>query len=344
MKSLVTGASGFIGGHLTRALVIAGDEVRILVRPTSDTRHLADLSVEICTGDLTDPASLRRAVAGAERVFHCAAIVSDWGDPARFDAVNVEGTRRLLEAALDANVRKFLHVSSTEVYGYPDYPATEQAPYRYRRWPYCETKIEAEKQAWAFAERGLPLTVVRPATVYGPRSATLVEMVQLLQTGQMMLIGGGRKNAGLVYVDNLCDALLLAGEPERGLGRAYNLTDGLDVTWGQFINALAAALGKGPVRRSIPHTPAYAAAWLLESWACLTCPGGQRQGSAAPWARRRRQSERPLLTRMAVEFTGTDQSFPADRARQELGWSPRVGFDQGMQNVRKWLQAEGYLG
>jgi len=326
MKSLVTGASGFIGGHLTRALVVAGDVVRILARPASDTRHLADLPVEICTGDLTDPHSLRQAVAGVERVFHCAAIVSDWGDAALFGAVNVAGTRHLLAAALDAGVRKFVHVSSTEVYGYPDYPATEEAPYRRRSWPYCETKIEAEKQAWAFAERGLPLTVVRPATVYGPRSATLVEMVGLLQTGQMMLIGSGRRNAGLMYVDNLSDALWLAGRPDLGLGRAYNLTDGLDVTWGQLTNALAALLGKSPVRRSAPRTPAYAAGWLLEGWARL-----------------RRQSARPLLTRMAVEFTGTDQSFPADRARRELGWSPRVGFDEGMQRVRAWLQAEGYL-
>jgi nucleoside-diphosphate-sugar epimerase len=326
MKSLVTGATGFIGSHLAQALVAAGDEVRALVRPTSDTRRLAALPVELCVGDLTDPASLRRAVAGVARVFHCAAVVFDWGDPAIFDAANVDGTRHLLASALETGVAKFVHVSSTEVYGYPDYPVAEDAPYRYRGWSYCDTKIEAEKQAWAFARRGLPLTILRPATVYGPRSATILEFVALLKGGQMMLIAGGRKNAGLVYVDNLSDALLLAGKPEAGLGRAYNLTDGLDVTWAQFTNELATMLGRGQVRRSLPRGLAYAAACLLEGW-----------------GRARKQSSRPLLTRMAVEFVGTRQDFDNQRVRQELGWRPRVDFAEGMRRVESWLQEEGLL-
>jgi len=326
MKSLVTGATGFIGGHLTEALVAAGDEVRVLLRSTSDTRYLRELPVEQCVGDLTDPASLRRAVAGVDRVFHCGAVVSDWGDPAVFYRVNVEGTHDLLAAALHAKVGKFVYVSSTEVYGHPDFAADEDAPHRYRGWPYCDTKIDAEKHAWAFARRGLPLTVIRPATVYGPRWTTILEFLKALREGQMMLVAGGRKNAGLVYVDNLSDVLLLLGKPEIGLGRAYNVTDGLDVTWSQFINALATMLGRGPVQRSLPRWLAYAAGWGLEKW-----------------ARARRQRSRPLITRMAVEFTGTDQGFSSDRARRELGWRPRVDFDTGMRRVQAWLQEEGHL-
>jgi nucleoside-diphosphate-sugar epimerase len=326
MKSLVTGATGFIGGHLAEALVGAGVEVRALVRSTSDTRHLKDLPVEQFAGDLRDATSLRRAVVGVERVFHCGAVVSDWGDPAVFYQVNVEGTAQLLAAAYDAGIEKFVYVSSTEVYGHPDFPADEDAPYRYRGWPYCDTKIDAEKHAWAFAGRGLPLTVIRPATVYGPRWTTTLEFLELLREGSMILVTGGRKNAGLVYVDNLSDVLLLAGEPEAGLGRAYNVTDGLDVTWSRFINSLAAMLGQGPVRRSLPHWLAYAAGWTLERW-----------------ARARRQPSRPLITRMAVEFIGTDQGFPNDRARRELGWRPRVDFETGMRRVETWLREEGYL-
>jgi nucleoside-diphosphate-sugar epimerase len=326
MKSLVTGASGFIGGHLAQALVTAGDEVRVLVRKTSNTRHLANLPVEQCVGDLTHPESVRRAVAGVDRVFHCAAVVTDWGDPAVFQAVNVSGTYELLTMGLEHGIRKFVYVSSTEVYGYPDFPASEDAPFRDRGWPYCSTKIDAEKHAWEFFERGLPLTIVRPATVYGPRSMVIIEFVELLKCGQMMLIDGGRKNAGLVYVDNLNDLLLIVGEPDVGLGRAYNVTDGLDVTWGAFINALAAMLSKGPVTASFPRRWAYAAGWLLEGW-----------------ARVRGRSSRPLITRMAVELTGTDQGFVNDRARQELGWTPRVSFEQGMLRVQTWLKKKGYL-
>jgi nucleoside-diphosphate-sugar epimerase len=128
-------------------------------------------------------------------------------------------------------------------------------------------------------------------------------------------------------VDNLTDLLLLVGEPEVGLGRVYNVTDGLDVTWSQFINALAALLGQGPVRRSLPHWLAYAAGWTLEKWA------GMRPRPSRPW-----------ITRMAVEFTGTDQGFLNDRARRELGWRPRVDFETGMRRVENWLREEGHLG
>jgi nucleoside-diphosphate-sugar epimerase len=326
MRSLVTGASGFIGGHLTRALIANGSEVRVLVRPTSKTHNLHDIPVDFCVGELSDPASLHRAVTNVDCVFHCAAVVWDWGDPAVFRAANVDGTELLLKAAMDANVGKFVHVSSTEIYGHPDFPATEDAPYRYRGWQYCDTKIEAEKLAWRYYHRGLPLTVVRPATVYGPRSSTIVELVKLLQDGQMWLVAGGRKNAGLVYVENLCDLLSLCGEPEAGLGRAYNVTDGLDITWAQWINGFAQMMGKGTVRRSLPRNLAYAVGWALERW-----------------GRTRKQASRPWVTRMTVEFTGTDQGFPNDRAQRELGWRPRVGYSLGMNRVRAWLDDKGYL-
>jgi nucleoside-diphosphate-sugar epimerase len=326
MKSLVTGASGFIGGHLTRALVARGDEVRVLIRADSDLRHIADLPLEHCSVDLAVPTDLHPAVAGMDRIFHCAAVVADWGDPATFRAVNVEGTRSLMAAALDAGVDKFVHVSSTEVYGYPDYPATENAPYRYRGWPYCDTKIDAEKIAWVFARCGLPLTVIRPATVYGPRCPAILELAALIRQGAMMLIGGGHKDAGLIYVENLCDLLLLAGQPRVGLGNAFNASDGLDVTWEQFTNAVAAMLGQEPVRRSVHRRLAYATGWIMENW-----------------ARIHRETARPLVTRMAVELTGTDQSFPSSLAQRDLGWRPRVGYEEGLRRVSAWLREDGHL-
>jgi nucleoside-diphosphate-sugar epimerase len=287
---------------------------------------LTDLQVEQVAGDLRDPGTLAKAVHGVDRVFHCAALVADWGDFSTFQAVNVDGTYHLLDAALDNGIRKFVHISSTEVYGHPDYPADEEAPLRYRGWPYCDTKIDAEKHAWAFARRGLPITIIRPATVYGPRWSALIEFVKVLKQGQMILVSGGRKNAGLIYVENLCDLLLVVGEPHVGVGRVYNASDGLDVTWAQFLNSLAAMLDQEPVRRSLPRGLAYAIGALLETWGRL-----------------RRTSSRPLVTRMAVEMTGTDQGFPNDRAREELGWEPRVDISVGMRHVRAWLSEEGCL-
>jgi len=327
MKSLVTGATGFIGSHLAETLISAGDQVRALVRATSDTGHLEQLGVERCTGDLTDPSGLERALEGVGRVFHCAAIVTDWDPQDLSSAINIEGTAALADAALRAGVQKFVYVSTTEVYGHPDAPVSEDAPYRYRGWPYCDTKIEAEKRVWEYHRRGLPVTVLRPATVYGPRSkSVVVEFVELLRSGQMMLIDGGRKTAGLCYVTDLVDLMLQVGQAEVGLGRAYNVADGTAITWAEFTNGLAALLGLPPVRTSVPRRLAYPVGWLMEKLTGL-----------------RRGDHRPLLTRMAVEFVGTHQGFSIDRAWRELGFEPEVFLEEGLRLTGEWLREEGLL-
>ncbi len=323
---LVTGATGFIGSHLVERLVAEGRAVRALVRASSDTRRLEEMGVERCVGDLTAPPSLERAVEGAERVFHCAAVVTDWDPEDRSYRVNVEGTAALAGAAMRAGVRRFVYVSTTEVYGHPDAFVSEDAPYRPRGWPYCDTKIEAEKRVWEAHRQGLSVAVVRPATVYGPRSQSLVvEFAQLLRDGQMVLIGGGKKTAGLCYVTDLVDALLLAAESDRAVGRVYNIADGTQTTWAEYINGLAALLGLPPVRLSIPRRLAYPLGWLSEKWAL--------------W---RGAAHRPLLTRMAVEFLGTHQSFPIERAKRELGFQPRVLLGEGLERIGAWLVEEGY--
>lgn len=192
MKSLVTGATGFIGSHLVEALAAAGQRVRALIRPTSGASHLERLGVELCVGDLTDPPGLEQVVAGVERIFRCAAFTADWDPECVSYGVNVEGTVAPAGAALRARVRKLVYLSTTEVYGHPDAFASEDTPYRYRGWPYCDTKIDAERRIWEYHRQGLPVTVLRPATVYGPRCVTLIgEIVKLPKRREMVLIGGG---------------------------------------------------------------------------------------------------------------------------------------------------------
>jgi nucleoside-diphosphate-sugar epimerase len=307
--------------------VAAGDQVRALVRPTSDTGHLEQLAVERVVGDLTDPASLEPAVEGVDCVYHCGAVVTDWDPMGVSRPVNVEGTAALAGAALEAGVGKFVYVSTTEVYGHPDARVPEDAPYRYRGWPYCDTKIDAEKKVWEAHRRGLPVTVLRPATVYGPRSESVViEFVHLLRSGQMLLIDGGRKTAGLCYVTDLVDLAIQAGQPEAGEGRAYNVADGAPTTWAEFVNGLARLLGLPPVRFSLPRRVAYPLGWLMERWAALRGAG-----------------HRPLLTRMAVEFVGTHQGFDVVRARREMGFEPRVLLEEGLCRVGEWLESTGHL-
>ena len=326
MKNLVTGGSGFLGSYLVEALLARGEKVRALVRPTSKTVHLASLGVELAYGDLSDVKSLRTATRDVERVYHCAALAADWGTQEAFHAANVTGVRNLVEMALEAGVNKFVHVSTTDVYGHPDYPADETAAYCLRGWHYGDTKIEGEKLVWAYhRQHGLPVTVVRPVNIYGPRSTTFVlEIVELLKSGSMVHIGNGRKPAGLAYVTNVVDVMLRAADSESSVGQAYNASDGSDVTWRQYVDRLAEIVGMSSPRIVIPYRLAYLTGWAME----------KIYGTL-------RIEARPLLTRMAAELFGTDQGFPIDKARRELGYEPEVDFDEGMHRVEVWLRQIG---
>jgi len=321
MYTLITGGTGFIGSHLVEALANRGEAVRVLVRPTSNLSALPVNQIDLFVGDLTQAETVEQAMVGIERVYHCAGVVSDWDPDGRSQAVNVGGVMALAEAALRAGVKKFVHVSTTDVYGYPDQRTTEESPFHYRGYPYCDTKIEAEKRVWEYHQKGLPVSVLRPATVYGPRSLSILgEIFNLLMSGKMVLIDGGRKIAGLCYVSDLVDALLLVGHEEVGTGRAYNITDGTQATWAEFTHSLARVMDLPPARLSVPHGIAYALGWLMEHWGILT-----------------KSRQRPMLTRTAVELVGTHQDFPIERARAELGFEPKVFLEEGLKRSKAWL-------
>lgn len=326
---LVTGATGFIGGRLAARLAGEGRAVRCLARARSDTSRLRGVGVEILTGDLADPSSLARAAAGCTHVFHCAALVSDWATTREMQAANVTGTRNMLEACADARVARFVHVSSTDVYGHPGTTAVEESftARRFANW-YAETKLRAEREVLrAHAERSLETVIVRPATVYGPGSRDVVgEIARAIRAGHMLLIDGGRAIAGLCYVENLLDAMLLAARGEAAAGGAFNVSDGLGVTWRQFADDLADGLGARRPRLTIPYRFAYAIGFSLEH--------GYRALRGATGV-----SLPPLLSRQAVQVLGVDQDFSTRRARELLGWEPRVGYAEGLAATLEWLRA-----
>jgi nucleoside-diphosphate-sugar epimerase len=328
-RVLLTGATGFIGGHLAQRLAQDGWTVRCLVRASSDTARLERLGVELAVGDLADAGSLARAAAGCERVVHCGAIVSDWGTRAEISAVNVAGTRNVVEAAAAAGARRLVHVSSTDVYAHPGAAVDEShRPTRFSNW-YAETKLAAEAEvARAAAASGLEAVVVRPATVYGPRSVEVVgEIATAIRGKHMVLIDRGRSVAGLTYVDNVVDAIVLALRHEAAAGEAFNVSDGLDVTWRRFTDDLAAALDRPPVRFSLPFGLANALAIGLEQ--------GYRGARRLTGL-----TTRPLLSRQAVHVMGADQRFDTRKARELLGWQPRVGYAEGMEATVAWLRDE----
>jgi nucleoside-diphosphate-sugar epimerase len=326
---LVTGATGFIGGHLAERLLRAGYRVRCLVRPTSDVGLLAQLDVECVTGDLATASSLARAAAGCRYVLHCAAFVSDWATVPEIRRVNVAGTTNLLDAAVAGSAERFIHFSTTDVYGYPAGRGIDETwPVGgFRNW-YAQTKLEAEQTVHRAAQTsGLETVVLRPATVYGPRSREVVgEMAEAIRGGHMLLVGGGRAVAGLTYVENLTDAAVLALRQDAARGETLNVTDGLGVTWRQFVDDLADGLGCRRVRWSVPYPVAQGLAISLEH-------GYRFLRHAA------RIHTRPLLSRQAVHVLGRDQDFSNRKARELLGWEPRVDYVTGLSATLEWLKA-----
>jgi nucleoside-diphosphate-sugar epimerase len=329
-RCLITGASGFIGGRLARRLAHEGYPVRCLVRASSDTAPLHELGVELTVGELEDADSLARAVDGCSYVLHCAALVSDWATTAEIARVNVDGTRNLLDACRDASVRRFVHLSTTDVYGYPDGAEIDESytPTRFANW-YAQTKLEAEAEVRHAQQAGaLQCVILRPATVYGPGSKELVgEIARAIQGRHMLLIDRGRPLAGLCYVENLADAALLALRHEAAPAHAFNVGDGDGVTWKRFTDDLAAGLGCPPVRFSLPYRPAVAIGFALEHGYRLL---RRSTGLTAP----------ALLSRQAVHVLGRDQEFSNRRLRELLGWEPRVDYAGGLAATVAWLREE----
>jgi acetylornithine/succinyldiaminopimelate/putrescine aminotransferase/nucleoside-diphosphate-sugar epimerase len=327
---LITGATGFIGGHLAQRLVQEGHRVRCLVRATSDTSLLDKLDVEIAVGDLTSARSLAGAAEGCSYVFHCGAHVSDWATAKEIARINVEGTRNLLEASVDASVQRFVHFSTTDVYGYPGGAAIDEthATTRFRNW-YAQTKRAAEAEVRrAEKAHALDAVILRPATVYGPRSTDVVgEIARAIRAGNMLLVDGGRAVAGLCYVDNLIDAAVLAVRHQAAPGHAFNVSDGLDITWKEFTDGLANGLGYSQVRWSVPYWIANGIGFSLEHGYRLL-------------RKTTRLTTPPLLSRQAVHVMGKNQDFSNRKARGLLGWEPRIDYAAGLEATLAWLQAE----
>jgi nucleoside-diphosphate-sugar epimerase len=321
-EDLVTGATGFIGGHLARRLVAAGRHVRALCRRGSERKLAEEIRarVDVVHGDMSDADSLERAVRGATRIFHCAGEVSDWGPLAHFDEINVQGTRRLFEAARSAAVQSAVHLSSFVVFGVPS-PADfdDSSPYGSGRDAYTRTKIDGERAALALSsDRGLRIAVLRPTVVYGPGSTWLEEPIRMMKRGAFFLIGGGAGTCHPCYVENLVDAMILAVESPRAGGRTFLVADDDPISFRDYFDALASLCGRPRTRRSIPTAVARALSVGLE---------GVGHGLS--------MRRRPLLTRTAVDLVTTKSRMSMRRIREELGFVPRFSFQRAIENMKR---------
>jgi 2-alkyl-3-oxoalkanoate reductase len=325
MTVLVTGAGGFVGGHLVDLLVERGERVRILVRPGEDVTRLAQAGVEVCRGDLTDRPSLEAAVDGVDRVMHCAARTGPWGPQAEYELVNVCGPRVLVEAAMAAGVRRIVHVSSVTVHGVDVHgTADETTPLRGGDDPYSRTKVAGEQLLQQMIrDKGAPVTIVRPGLVYGPRDTnSFGRFARLLEQGKMVIIGSGNNHPPLIYVKDVARGILLASEAEKATGRAYLLVNDEPVTQRDYFNAIARELGVPPPKRHIPYRLALALGATAETVGHLT-----------------HMKQPPPIMRFGLKQIAGENRFVISRARGELGFSPQVNLADGVRKGIAWFQA-----
>jgi dihydroflavonol-4-reductase len=328
MNVVVTGATGFTGGHLARHLVREGHHVVALVRPASLARATALEAdgIQIRAGDLADAAAVRRAAEGCEVAYHIAATYREAGQSnAAYTAVNVGGTRHVLEAARDAGARRVVHCSTGGVHGHIERPpANEDAPLA----PgdiYQETKLEAERLVADFGRREpIEVVIARPIGIYGPGDTRFLKMFRGIARGRFPMLGRGDVFYHLTYIDDLVRGFQLCGEAPAAAGRTYLLAGPEYTTLRELVARIAAELGVRPPRRHFPVWPV----WLLGALCEAVCVPLRIE---------------PPLYRRRVDFYRKSRAFDITRARQELGYAPEVDLRTGIRRTAEWYRAQGLL-
>jgi dihydroflavonol-4-reductase len=329
MLCLVTGATGFVGSAVARTLIDAGHSVRVLVRAASDRRNIAGLDVTETVGSLAEPATLRPAVEGVEALFHVAADYRLWvPEPDAMYRANVDGTLALMEAALDAGVRRIVHTSSVATLGLlPDGASADEAtPVTLDDMigPYKRSKFLSEQAVRRLVEeRGLPAVIVNPSTPIGPRD------VKPTPTGRLIVeAASGRMPAyvetglNFAHVDDVAAGHLLAFEKGE-IGRRYIL-GGENLTLAQVLGIVCPLAGRKPPAIRLPAGLVLPIAMIAEAISHVT-------------------KREPFVTVDGVRLARKKMFFSIEKARKQLGYAPRPAA-QGFADAVSWFRDNGYLG
>jgi len=323
MKVLVTGATGFLGGALTRRLQGMDMQVTALGRNPDALACLEQQQIKTVRADLVDTETIVDACRGQEVVFHCGALSAPWGKPQDFYNANVIGTENIIRGCEENRVKRLVHVSTPSIYfGYePRFNVREDADLPQKPAnEYARTKHMAEMRVDEAFQRGLPVITIRPRAIFGPGDkALLPRLMERLQKGDLRIIGSGKNLADLSHIENVVDALLLCAQASaHSLGKKYNITNGEQVILWDLIKRTATALGVPVPEKHIPYPVADGVARIFETVYSLL-PG---------------QPE-PPLTRYSVGILAIGFTLDISAARHDLGYRPRVSIQEGFDQVVK---------
>jgi dihydroflavonol-4-reductase len=312
---LVTGAVGFVGAHLVRALAADRAVRAIDVRPAPAS--VLPAGVRFAAADVRDPSSFEPLLAGVDTVFHLAsAHLQVNQSEAEYRAVNVQAAAALVHACAAAGVRRFVHTSTVGIYGHVVAPPADESTAPAPGNAYERTKLEGEDAVRAAAApAGIELIVVRPAWVYGPGCPRMAKLLRSIQRKSFVYVGSGSNLRHPIYISDAVDALLRAGAADAGCaGRSYIVAGPRPVTLRQLVEACARQLGVAAPTRRLPRPLAVAAAGAAEL--------------AFRVARRE-----PPFSRRSLLFFENDNAFDTTAARQDLGFEPRIELDEGLRRT-----------
>jgi nucleoside-diphosphate-sugar epimerase len=326
-RILVTGGTGFTGGHLVRRLLSKGHEVIVLDNKKGIVYdELESLGAKISIGSVTDKQLVDSLVKGCDIVQHLAAAFREINVPkSLYWDVNVNGTRYLLEASQKYRVKRFVYCSTCGVHGdVKDPPAPETAPINPEDY-YQYTKYEGEKVAQEFMKQGMDISILRPAAIYGPEDPERWLMLfKRTASGTFYMFGDGKATYHPLYIDNLVDAFELAMEKEAAIGQTYLIADERYYQLNDLVMEIGKVLGKDTHIMHLPFTPLWLAAAVVES-VCV------------PF------KVTPPIFRRRVDWFRQKRAFDISKAKREMGYDPKVDLHTGLERTAKWYKEYGYL-
>lgn len=324
MRVAVTGATGFVGGALVRALLAQGHTVVALARPSSQRAQLAHLDIVWETGDVTDRDSLRGKFAGVDWLIHAAGMLGAAGVPERaYHQLHEQGTNNVLAEAETAVIKRILYVSSPGVLGPISGSPAEETAVLAPSNPYERSKAAAEQVAQVYAKAGLPVIIARPEFIYGPGDTHVLGLFQAVGDGKFFYIDGGKHLCHPTFIEDAAAGMLLALEKGR-FGEIYHITGPEAVTFREFGETIAAELGVAPPKLSLPKPVAL--------WGAL---GLEMLGKVA--------GKRPPLSRTGVAFFSETRSFSWQKAQAELGYTPQFDLKSGIAETVAWYRENDLL-
>lgn len=322
----VTGATGFVGSHLTRRLLADGHTVAVLVRDPAKLQSLGLEPSRVVAGDICDAGAVGRLLEGVDAVIHTVSNFRTASQTrAEAEAVNVGGTRTVLEQAERAGVRRFVHCSTIGVHGNVAVtPATETTPFAPGD-DYQETKAEAEEVVRArIGATSMGITTIRPCSIYGPGDMRMLKMFRMLASRRFMMLGPCRDNFHAVYIDDLVEGFLLALSHPAAVGETFLIGGPGYLPLADYIAAAARAVDAPMPWLRLPYAPMNLAAVVCER---LCAP---------------LRIEPPLHVRR-VRFFKNNRAFDISKAEKSLGYRPAVTLDDGLARTVAWYREQGLL-